>query len=533
VSPTDHDWIGPGDPFPLGVASFDPLPEGVLLWTAVAGGGPCRWEISADRAFRQVVAAGEVEADPATGIVTVDVTGLRPGTGYWYRFEAAGALSPLGRTRTLPAGSEDHLRIGATCCARYGEQPFAVYRELARTDVDLVVHLGDYVYEDAKCAIPERAPDPDHDCVTLDDYRRRHAQARRDPDLQALHSRHPMIVVWDDHDLADNAWAGGAKTHDEETQGPWADRRAAALQAHNEYLPKRLADPADPATAWRHLDAGSFVRIAATETRAHRDEQAGIDGALPADDPRRTMLGPAQEAWADEALGDGTPRWLVVLSGTVVSELTLPAPELLDGVMPEKYAVVDGSATNTDQWDGYLAARARLARTLGQRAGRTVVLSGDIHSAWAIEGPRDDDGRPVAVELVVPPAATTPIGQLAPTDAVARATEAIGQQVDGVRWVDVAHHGFLVLSLTHHEAVATWWWVDPEGAASTEIGRRWVVPGEGPVRLVDPEPAPSADRADPDGDGDGRRRRRWPRRLLALGGAAAAVAGARRLRRQS
>lgn len=519
-------------PFTLGVASFDPTTDAVLIWCAVAGGGTCHWELAADEAFFEIVARGKQEAAAETGVVTVDVTGLKPGTAYWYRFTAQGKASPVGRTRTLPADSAEHLRIGVTCCARYGQSPFAVYGELAHTDVDLVVHLGDYVYEDARSELHDRRPDPAYDCVSLDDYRRRHAQARHDPDLQALHARHPMVVIWDDHDLADNAWRGGAKAHDPAAQGPWGQRRDAALLAHQEHLPKRLADPSEPARAWRALEAGSFVRIVATETRAHRDEPAGHDGTLPAEAPERTMLGAAQEAWIGPVVADPAPRWLVLLSGTVVSPLTIPAPEDLDGLLPEKYDVVDGEGTNTDQWDGYPANRARLAAALAERGGRTITLSGDIHSSWAIEGPAGPDGRPVGVELVCPPAATTPMGQLFPAGAGEKVALLLVDQLPGVHWVDTMHHGFLVVTLTEEEAVATWWWVDPDREAPTAVGHRLAVPGEGRPRLVDlVPPAPAADGAGsgaaPESPLADRRRRR--RRRLALAGLAT-VAGAIGLR---
>jgi len=518
-----------GPPFSLGVASFDPTPDAVLIWCAVEGGGTCHWEVASDADFFEVVARGKQEAAADTGIVTVDVTGLRPGTAYWYRFTAQGKASPVGRTRTLPADSAEHLRIGATCCARFGQSPFAVYGELAHTDVDVVVHLGDYVYEDTKYDLEDRRPVPDHDCVTLADYRQRHAQARSDPDLQALHARHPMVVIWDDHDLADNAWRGGAKSHDPDGQGPWADRQRAALTAHQEHLPKRLVDTDDPVRAWRSLDAGPFVRLVATETRAHRDEPAGHEGTTPADAPERTMLGADQEAWLTPIVGDPTPRWLVLLSGTVLSPLTIPVPDALDGLLPEKYAVVDGEATNTDQWDGYQANRDRLAASLAERGGRTITLSGDIHSSWAIEGPCGPDGRAVGVELVCPPAATTPMGQLFPAGAGEKMGPVLVDQLPGVHWVDTTHHGFLVLTLTEEEAVATWWWVDPDREAPTEVGHRLTIPGEGRPRLVDLAPPAPADDAGPESPlADQHRRRR--RRRLALAAAAAAAAGALGLR---
>jgi alkaline phosphatase D len=519
-------------PFSLGVGSFDPLPDRVLLWTRLDGGGPCRWEVATDPDVEEVVAHGTVDVDPAVGTVAVDATGLSPGTRYWYRFVAGAAVSPVGRTRTLPVDA-DGLRLGVACCARFSQSPFTVYAALADADVDLVVHLGDYIYEDTKAECEGREPDPPHECVTLDDYRRRHAQARRDPDLQALHARHPMVVVWDDHDIADNAWRGGAQSHDDDEHGPWAPRLQAALQAHQEHLPKRLADPTDLASAWRRLDAGALVSIVCTETRAHRDQQAGADDTPPVDDPGRTMLGPAQARWLREAVTDPTPTWLLVPSGTVVSELVIEAPDALDGVLPEKYAVVDGEGINTDQWDGYLAERTALVSALDERGGGTIILSGDIHSSWAIEGPRAPDGRPVAVELVCPPAATTPLGQLLPPGVGARLGPAIQEQLTDVRWVDVDHHGYLLLDLRRDRAEVSWWWVDPGDAAAARLGRRWTVPATGPARLVDPEPRPAPEGPPP----SPLSARRSRRRLVVVAGGAVVALGAvtvgRRLRRRA
>ena len=475
-------------PFTHGIASFDPLIDRVLLWTCIDGGGSCRWEVATDLSFREVVAEGTAVADPETGVVTVDAAGLQPDTTHWYRFIASGATSPVGRTRTLPGDGAELLRLGVVCCARYGQSPFTVYASLAAADVDVVVHLGDYIYEDTKSSCPGREPEPPHDCVTLDDYRTRHAQARRDPDLQRLHARHPMVVVWDDHDLADNAWRGGAANHDEDEQGPWADRLDAALRAHQEFLPKRLAHTEDSSSAWRRLDAGGLAGIVCTEGRAHRDEQAGLDGTISADDPTRTLLGEEQARWVCDAVADPSVRWVVVVSGTVVSELVIEAPDALDGVLPEKYAIVDGRATNTDQWDGYLAERRRLAGALAARGGGALILSGDIHSSWAIEGPLGPDGGAVAVELVCPPAATTPMGQLLPPGAGTLLGPAIVEQLPRVRWVDADHHGYLTVAIRPARVDATWWWVEPGEATAPRRARSWSIPHAAPMTLVDPEP---------------------------------------------
>lgn len=535
--------------FPLGVASFDPLTDRVLLWTAIDGHATCSWELATAPSFAEVVARGEATVTDA-GTVTVDVDELSPATRYWYRFRTAdGATSDTGRTKTLPGDGAEHFRIAALCCSRYGQSEFEAYRAVADIDVDVVVHLGDYIYEDDKFDLEGREPEPAHHCVTLDDYRLRHAQARRDPDAKALHAAHAMVVIWDDHDLADNAWHGGAKGHDPDGQGPWGPRMEAALQAHQDYLPKRLADPNDCTSAWRRLDAGGLCSIVATEGRAQRDEPAGHDDAPAADDPNRTLLGAEQAEWFERTATEVSASWMVVLSGTVMSELNLPAPELLHGLLPEKYTVVDGCATNSDQWDGYLAERRRVAAALAQRHGGTLVLSGDIHSSWAIEGPLGPDGVPVAVELVCPPAATTPLGQLAPIGVGDRIAPRFEAQVPGVRWVDVDHRGYLTVDFSHQRAEAAWWWVDDptedglahrssserDGRPSVALGRRWTIPQVGPAGLLDPEP-----RVDPEtgptasaGAGDASRSSRRLRKVKWALTAAGAIAVVRWLRDHS
>ena len=472
------------DRFHHGVASFDPRHDRVLLWTLVDGGGPVRWVVATDEDVRHVVAEGQATADEDTGVVTVDAVGLAPATTYWYRFEAGDEPSPVGRTRTLPAAGASRLRIGTTCCARYAQEEFGVYGALAAADVDVVVHLGDFIYEDAKG--DKRPTEPDRTLFSLDDYRTRHSLHRRDPNLQALHAAHPMVSIWDDHDLADNAWRDGAKSHDPDENGPWAERKLAAIQAHNEFLPKRLAVAGDPATPWRRLDAGDLVSLVITETRAHRDQPVEAHHDIDVDDPDRTILGAEQRRWLLEQAADPAPAWVVVVSGTVVSELEFRAPDLLDAAMPEKYTVKDGLARNSDQWDGYPLERAALAEALARRVGATLVLSGDLHSSWAVEGLRDGDGRPTAVEIVCPPAATTPAGRLLPPGFGSVLAAAMTKAITGVRWVDLDHYGFVVVDIERHAATATWWWVDPEDHTSVEVGRTWPIQARERARLVAP-----------------------------------------------
>jgi alkaline phosphatase D len=524
------------DRFPLGVASFDPTNDGVLLWTSTSGAARLRWAVAADPDFGDVVATGEAEVEAEPWTVTVDVAGLAPGCTYWYRFETEGDLSPVGRTRTLPldGAGADRLRVGLVCCARYSQSTFAVYRAVAASDVDVVVHLGDYVYEDAKGGVRGREPDPPHEAFSLEDYRRRHAQHRHDRDLQALHAAHPMVVIWDDHDFADNAARDGAPHHDERKHGPWRDRVLAAARAHQEFAPKRLADPDDLTSSWRSFDAGTLLRLVCSETRVHgRDTQAVVDETtLPVDDPERSLLGDAQREWLLAQLADPTPAWVLLASGTVVSELEIDAPDRLDHVLPEKYEVAGGRAFNTDQWDGYQAERARVAAAFAERDGGRgcLVVSGDIHSSWAIEGPLGPSTRPVAVELVCPPAATTPLGQLLPAGVGSRLGPALRHHLPNVRWVDVEHHGYLVLDVARDRTVATFWWVDPEGDGRPVRAAVWaVLPGQ-PGRLRAVGHVSELEDEAPPAPLDPVRRRRRLRfvRTVAVGGVVAVVGRALR-----
>ncbi len=218
--------------------------------------------MATDAALADVVGAGVVDAEPGTDhTVHVTATGLRPATTYWYGFGVDDHRSPVGRTRTLPAadGPPGQLRIGVVCCAHWSTGYFNAYARLAERDVDLVVHLGDYIYEaEAKREKWTRYHRPRGRCLTLPDYRARHGQYKTDPDLQQLHARHPIVAVWDDHELAGNAWWDGAAGHDPENEGDWARRRAAAVRAYREWMPSGLPDPADPWRVWRTVRLGPW-----------------------------------------------------------------------------------------------------------------------------------------------------------------------------------------------------------------------------------------------------------------------------------
>jgi phosphodiesterase/alkaline phosphatase D-like protein len=232
-------------PFRHGVASGDPLPDSVIIWTRVSTRlhQPIEvtWTMACDSEFSEVVATGTVETSvDADYTVKADVHGLKPDHTYFYRFAAQDRISPTGRTRTLPGDEANHLRFAQVSCAKFNAGFFNAYARIAeRNDLHFLLHLGDYIYEASNTPPPSQTPgadigrpfDPLHECRTLDDYRRRYAQYHLDPDVQCVHASLPLIAVLDDHELADGAWRGGASEHKEERDGPWVKRHHDALRA--------------------------------------------------------------------------------------------------------------------------------------------------------------------------------------------------------------------------------------------------------------------------------------------------------------
>lgn len=475
--------------FTHGVASFDPIEDRVILWTRVEGAGRVRWHLEPEDATSTAESrTGSLDVDVEHGCVHVDVDRLSPDTSYRFWFTADGVDSPVGRTRTSPAGSPDSWRVAMVCCADYSIHHLSVYRAVAESDVDVVLHLGDYIYEtDGK---GERELEPDHTCVTLDDYDRRYAQVRRDPASIAMHERHPMIAIWDDHDLADNAWLGGAKAHDPSEHGPWSERVRAAAIARQRWLPARLPDPEDPTRLWRSFRVGDLAELVIMDARfVGRDQQAGDDGAAPVDDPDRSLLGAEQRRWVEERIRDRSSRWCVLATQVVLSPMRLPVSEgatLLD-LAPSGYGVVDGDVVCTDEWDGYPAERRRVARWLADRGGDALIVSGDVHSAWVFDSELSPGIRAVAPEFVCPGVSSTPLGRQLPRGWRSIANRLADDGMSGHAWSDLEMWGFVTLHVTPNEIVGRWYAVDArEPDAHAELRVTWAVDTDAPgeVRQV-------------------------------------------------
>ena len=480
---------GPPTPFRHGVASGDPLPDGVVLWTRIAQAQaapvPVRWQLGRAPDLDAVVAEGEAEATADRDFtVKVDVRGLDPSTTYAYRFEVDGDRSPVGRTRTAPAGPTGSLRLGVVSCACFPHGFFNAYGHLADQDVDLVVHLGDYVYEESKRTVAaDRAHQPPDEARTLAAYRARHAQYRADPDLQRLHQRHPMVAVWDDHEVAGDAWRDGAAEHDPDGGGEWAQRRAAAVQAYLEWLPVRLPDPDQPERVHRAFRLGDLAELIVLETRLVGRDRPACSGKRPVATVLRrdrSLLGDQQRAWLHEELRSPV-RWRLLANQVMMAPLRLVSvPRPLRRLVPG--LVAGGAGVNPGQWDGYPEERRRLFEHL-RRAGNVVVMTGDLHSSWAAEltlDPGMPGEDPVGVEIVTPSVSSRTFGEeLAPPVPGGRALlrRVIASQNPHVRFFDLERHGYVVVDVDADRVQADWWHVDTVAhrGGGGRVAASWVV----------------------------------------------------------
>nr|WP_202510716.1 alkaline phosphatase D family protein [Streptomyces sp. SID5643] len=462
-----------------GVASGDPLPDGVLLWTRVtpvpeaipgSGAGPdteVSWTVAEDKAFTTVVAKGSTTATAASDhTVKADIRGLKPGTDYWFRFSAGGTDSPTARTRTAPAHDAPvpGLRFGVVSCANWEAGYFSPYRHLAaRGDLDAWLHLGDYIYEYGTGEYGTRGKvvrphTPAHEIVTLADYRARHARYKTDPDLQALHATAPVVAIWDDHEFANDAFAGGAENHTEGAEGTWSARQAAAKQAYFEWMPVR---PAIAGTTYRRLRFGKLADLSLLDLRSFRSQQVKV-GNGEVDDPDRTLTGRAQLDWLKAGLTSSDTTWRLVGNSVMISPFAIGSlsADLLKPLAKLLGLPQEGLALNTDQWDGYTDDRREILAHLRTNAIRnTVFLTGDIHMAWANDVPVDAGTYPLspsaATEFVVTSVTSDNLDDIVkvPEGTVsAVASPVIRAANRHVHWVDTDRHGFGVLDITAERA---------------------------------------------------------------------------------
>lgn len=393
------------DPFTLGVASGDPLPDSVVLWTRLApeplqgDGGvsdrdvPVQWQIATDESMDTIVGNGTVKARPEYAhSVHIDVNGLDADTEYYYQFKAGSNHSPVGRTKTAPAKGEtvDEFRFAFASCQNYPSGYYTAYKNLSEEDLDLAIHLGDYIYEGDSQGSLDRGHEPSREIKSLDDYRIRHAQYKTDTNLQDAHAACPWLVTCDDHEVENN-WADEISENEDPPQ-EFLERRADAFQAYFEHQPLRPSRMPDGPNLplYRRFTFGKLAEFNVLDTRQYRDDQ--VSSGEEAKNPERTILGDEQEEWLVEGLTDSGTQWNVLAN-------QVPMAATDENPNPDAQDFGGG-----DKWDGYRADRETLLGVMSQNADlNPVVVTGDVHRNYAYNLKADfseSDSETVGTEYV-------------------------------------------------------------------------------------------------------------------------------------
>jgi alkaline phosphatase D len=448
-------------PFSLGIASGYPAPDGVVLWTRLAPTPTAfaalrrsievGWEVAEDEAFRKIVRRGKEGATPQWAhSVHAEVTGLEPARSYFYRFHAGGAVSPVGRTRTAPAANApaDRMRCAFASCQAYEHGYYTAYRHMAAEDLDVVIHLGDYIYETSWGRNHVRKHGSD-ETYTLHEYRNRYTLYKSDPDLQAAHAAFPWIVTWDDHEVQ-NDYAND-RSQFSDPRFDFLARRAAAYQAYYEHmpLPRRMQPRGPDMHIYTRWDYGTLARIHLLDDRQYRDHQAcpredrgggsnvvALAGCPQLLEPGRTLLGAAQDQWLEEGLGASGARWNVIAQQTIMAQV--------DRKVGEEQAFW------TDGWDGYPKAREKLLGFIaGKRVANPIVIGGDVHTA-AVSDLKTDFNNPKS-----PVVATEFTGTSITSQGISPKTiETWRAENPHIRYADSSRRGYTTLEFSAQRCAA-------------------------------------------------------------------------------
>lgn len=507
-----------------GVASGDPLQDKVILWTRLTPvdfSAPLKvtWEIATDDQFKQNLKTGTVQTNKTDDFtVKVDATGLQAGTTYYYRFRFGSKVSPVGQTKTLPV-TTNKVSFAVCSCSNYPAGYFYVYREMAKQNVDVVIHLGDYIYEygadgyateDAAKLGRTLPSDNNKEIIKLDDYRKRYALYRQDKDLQAVHQRHSFIVIWDDHELANDTWRDGAENH-QDNEGSFSDRKLAALQAYFEWMPIRPVSNTDHLNIYRQFNFGSLVQLTMLDTRIiARDKQleytdyitsSGLDAQkfqTDLTDPKRTLMGYTQRDWLVDKLKQSTATWNVIGQQVLMSKMWIPAELLASlgqitsgGTSPDTLAKMNAQITelvtlklrleqgdptltvqekarvttlvpyNLDAWDGYYAEREFLYTKLAEFNKKIIVLAGDTHNAWT-SYLYSQKGEYVGVELATSSVSSPGLEKYLsiPLAQLQQFEFAFTTLIDELAYCNLNQRGYLMIVLDDKQVLSDWIFVD-------------------------------------------------------------------------
>ncbi|MGD1464605.1 alkaline phosphatase D family protein [Vibrio harveyi] len=505
---SDDSDATPTGSFEYGVASGDPTQTQVIIWTRVTTAASyvdVTWQVSRSEDFSTVEQSGTFTTDTSRDFtVKVDVQNLNPSTQYYYRFMVGETTSIVGMTQTLPEGSVDKASMAVVSCANYPAGYFNVYKEILKQhqteSFDVVLHLGDYIYEygaggyaSEDAARLGREPSKGTECITLDDYRKRYAQYRQDQELQALHAALPMIAVWDDHELANDAWKNGAENH-QNNEGSFVDRRAAAAAAWTEWLPVR-ENTFSNMLIYRQFSFGDLINLMMLDTRlVGRDQPLDyfslnaptMDaiGGLVAQSRSadRELLGTEQLAWLMNAFNSQDAKWNVLGQQVLMSRMELPSSVMLamfqlfnatdeqkmDALLAVNSAIsnylADPSSDtiklpyNLDAWDGYYVERERVYEIAKASEGHFVCLAGDTHNAWTSEL-KDVSNNPVGVEFATSSVSSPGLEEYLALEpvAIAQMEYTLPHLVSELQWTDIKQRGFMRVTFTPEKAQSTWY----------------------------------------------------------------------------
>jgi alkaline phosphatase D len=442
-------------PFYHGVASGDPLQDRVILWTRVTPDDSSaiinvKWEISASSDFSAIVKSDYASTTIAKDFtVKVDANGLQPSTKYFYRFTALGAISETGETKTL-AQNPDSVKFAVVSCANWEWGFFNPYEKISqRNEIDAVVHLGDFIYEYASGNYGDttigRINIPKHEIISLKDYRLRYSQYRIDKGLHDVSVKHPMIAIWDDHEIANNSYTEGAENH-QSNEGDYANRKAAARQAYYEWIPIRESE-----NHYRKFSFGQLADLIMLDERlAGREKPVENKNDPSLAREARTMLGKAQFDWLENQLKNSKASWKIIGNQVIFSDMNT------EPIYPHL-------PTNFDSWDGYPAEKRKLKNfILENKIENIVFITGDAHSSWAIEVATDvkKNYSPFAVEFVTTSISSANGDEKYPIDTVKIKELEMLSENPHLKYLNNRDHGYMLLTLTSQKAKAEWWFVN-------------------------------------------------------------------------
>lgn len=511
--------------FKHGVASGDPLSNALIIWTRATTSQSnfevtVAWELASDSQFKNIIRSGREQTDKSRDFtIKIDVQELAPNTEYFYRFVGLNTQSPIGRAKTLPINNVEQIKMAVVSCSNYPAGYFNAYTDAAKQkDLDVVLHLGDYIYEypmggyateNAEKIGRQLAADNSGEIITLSDYRKRYAIYRTDQGLQALHAAAPFIAIWDDHEVTNDTYKSGAENHTPD-EGDFFKRRAAAIQAYYEWLPIRPPMGEQSPQIYRTFDFGNLISLHMLDTRViARDKQLAysdyknletkqMDVARFASDlnnPNRQLLGNTQLNWLTSAITKSNAKWQVLGQQVLMTKMWLPTeifsqsdrtkiPQVLKELVAIKKAVLANKAVtpeqlarvntlmpyNLDAWDGYPSEREALYKGVTALNKKLVVVAGDTHNAW--HGTlKNAKGESVGVEFATP--GVTPPGMehyLALNTAQAKQmADSLSLLINDLNYCDLSHRGYMLLTITKEQITTDWRYIDNINSPSYNI----------------------------------------------------------------